>query len=103
MRRARAQLRWNFGWDPENHCSAMSKSLLQLFHHNPYLNANGIKIHIKIKIYQTVKFLTSPESLLLRSGMTRVFLLLPGAIVEPILILGPTNMYRLSPDLYWML
>jgi len=49
------------------------------------------------------KALTSPESLLLRSGITRVFLLLPGAIVEPILILGPTNMYRLSPDLYWML
>ena len=36
--------------------------------------------------------LTSPEALLLRSGTTSVLPLLPGTIVDPILILGPTNM-----------
>ena len=36
-------------------------------------------------------FLTSVDVLLL-SGTTRVFPLLPGTIVDPILILGPTNM-----------
>ena len=43
------------------------------------------------KKYSVLSFLTSTEVLLL-SGITRVFPLLPGTIVDPILILGPTNM-----------
>ena len=54
----------------------------------------------QMQIY--IQALTSTDVCLL-SGNIKVLALLPGMMVDPILILGPTNMYRLSPDLYWML